>query len=131
MGGQVAELPKDLEEAVKAQAEARLAMSIQGYAKYLTPEAVDTLRASFQGIPPRVSSYEVTSVRENGGSYTVEVTYRSRDDDFVVRSRWKRLDADWMVAHAERLWAEGEARPGPFSRAIGSVLTWFGGLRRR
>jgi hypothetical protein len=43
------ELPAELAHAVNNQAEARVAMSIQGYAKYLTPEAVDTLRASFQG----------------------------------------------------------------------------------
>ena len=83
----MAELPAALSAAVNDQADARMRMSIQGYAKYLTPEAVDTLRASFQGIPPRVSGFEVTSAEESGGEYTVQVTYRSREDAFVVRSR--------------------------------------------
>jgi len=45
----MAELPADLAAAVNDQAEARVAMSIQGYAKYLTPEAVDTLQLPSRG----------------------------------------------------------------------------------
>ncbi len=126
----MAELPADLAAAVNDQAEARVAMSIQGYAKYLTPEAVDTLRASFQGIPPRVGGFDVESVEQSGGEYTVNVKYSSREDSFVVRSRWRQLDGDWMVVEAERLWAEGDKRPGPLSRLGGRVLSFFGGLGR-
>ena len=46
------DLPPDLATSVNDQAKARVEMSIQGYAKYLTPEAIDTLRASFPGMPP-------------------------------------------------------------------------------
>ena len=124
------ELPAELAQAVNGQAEARVAMSIQGYAKYLTPEAVDTLRASFQGIPPRVNGYEVTATEESGGEYTVHVSYNSRDDSFVVRSKWKLTDGAWMVVHAERLWAEGDRHPGPLSRSGGRILGRLGRLRR-
>ena len=105
-------------------------MSIQGYAKYLTPEAVDTLRSSFQGIPPRVGGFDIETVEQNGGEYTVNVRYNSREDSFVVRSRWKQLDGAWMVVQAERVWAEGDKRPGPLSRLGGRVLGFFGGLGR-
>lgn len=125
------ELPAELEKAVNDQAEARVAMSIQGYAKYLTPEAVDTLRASFQGIPPRVNGYEVATTEDSGGGeYTVHVSYNSRDDSFMVRSKWRQVDGAWMVMHAERLWAEGDKHPGPLSRLGGRILGRLGRLRR-
>jgi hypothetical protein len=53
-----------------------------------------------------------------------------RDDEFVVRSRWRKENGGWMVAHAERLWSEGEKRPGLVSRIAGSVLRTLAGLRR-
>jgi uncharacterized protein YgiB involved in biofilm formation len=124
------DLPPDLDAAVRDQAEARAAMNIQGYAKYLTPEAVDTLRASFPGIPPRVSGYDISSVSGSGSDYTVEVRYKVRDAGFVVRSRWRRADGEWGVVHAERLWAEGEARPGLLSRIAASLLAPFARRRR-
>lgn len=126
----MAELPADLQQAVDEQAQARLAMSVQGYAKYLTPEAVDSLRASFSGIPPRVNRYDVASVEELGSDFVVDVRYYSRDDPFVVRSRWARQGEAWMVVHAERLWSEGDKRPGFFSRLAGSVLRRLSSLRR-
>jgi len=105
-------------------------MSIQGYAKYLTPEAIDSLRASFPGIPPRVSEYSLGEVADSGGQYEVSVRYSNRAEAFVVRSKWKKLDGGWMVVHAERLWAEGDKRPGPVSRFAGRVLGFFARLRR-
>jgi hypothetical protein len=126
----MAELPADLAAAVNDQAEARVAMSVQGYAKYLTPEAVDTLRASFQGIPPRVGGFDVESVEQSGSEYTVHVRYGSRGDSFVVRSRWQQMDKAWKVVEAERLWAEGDKRPGPLSRLGGRLFRIFGGLGR-
>lgn len=126
----MAELPDDLANAVNDQARARVEMSIQGYAKYLTPEAVDSLRASFPGIPPRVSEYKVGDVAESGGVYTVHVQYSNRSESFVVRSQWKQLDGAWMVVHAERLWAEGEKKPGLLSRLAGRVLGFLARLRR-
>jgi len=126
----MAELPPDLEAFVTDQALARVDMNVQGYAKYLTPEAIDSLRASFPGIPPRVSGYEIGTVEEAGADYVVNVRYAARDDSFVVRSRWRKQGDGWMVVHAERLWAEGEKRPGPISRLAGSVLRFFAGLRR-
>ena len=122
----MADLPPDLTTAVGEQAQARIAMNIQEYSRYLTPEAVDTLRASFRGMPPRVNRYEVGDVSEGGGDYTVEVRYFSRDESFVVRSRWRRANDAWMVVHAERLWAEGEKRPGRLSRLAASTLGFFG-----
>lgn len=124
------DLPPDLEAAVRDQADARVAMKIQGYARYLTPEAVDSLRASFPGVPPRVSGYEIASVSGSGSEYTVEVRYSVRDAGFIVRSRWRRTDAGWSVIHAERLWEEGESRPGLLSRLAASVLGPLVRLRR-
>jgi hypothetical protein len=118
----MADLPADLQLAVDEQAQARVAMNVQGYAKFLTPEAVDSLRASYTGIPPRVSGHEIASVEAAGGEYVVEVRYLSRTDQFIVRSRWARRDDTWMVVHAERLWSEGDKRPGFLSRVAGSVL---------
>lgn len=115
-------LPLDLEQAVADQAQARVDMSIQGYAKYLTPEAIDTLRASFPGIPPRVNAYEIASTDGSGGEYAVEIRYSARDDSFIVRSRWRKQGAGWMVVHAERLWAEGDKRPSFLSRLAAKFL---------
>ena len=127
----MAELPADLAEDVKAQAQARVEMNIQGYAKYLTPEAIDSLRASFPGVPPRVREFEIGNVAESGGDYTVDVVYAQRGDRFVVRSKWRKQDSGWMVAHAERIWNEGEARPGLLSKIAATVLRPLAGLRRR
>ena len=124
------DMPPDLDTAVRDQAEARVAMNIQGYAKYLTPEAVDTLRSSFPGLPPRVSGYEIASVSGNGSDYTIDVRYKVRDAGFIVRSRWRRDDGQWGVVHAERLWSEGEARPGLLSRIVASILSPFARRRR-
>jgi hypothetical protein len=126
----MAELPADLQQVVDDQARARIAMNVQGYAKYLTPEAVDSLRASFSGIPPRVNRYEIASSELYGSEYVVDVRYYSRDEPFVVRSRWARQGDAWMVVHAERLWAEGDKRPGFFSRLVGSLLRTLRSLRR-
>lgn len=123
-------LPPDLETAVRDQADARVAMDVQGYAKYLTPEAVDSLRGSFPGVPPRVSGYEIASVSGGGSDYTVEVRYSVRDAGFVVRSRWRRTDDGWSVVHAERLWEEGESRPGFLSRLAASLLRPLARRRR-
>lgn len=109
-------------QAVTEQSQARVDMSIQGYAKYLTPEAIDTLRASFPGIPPRVNGYEIASTDGSGDECVVEIRYSSRDDSFAVRSRWRKSDAGWMVAHAQRLWAEGNKRPGIVSRLAVKLL---------
>ena len=123
------DLPEDLNAAITDQADARVRADIQTYAKYLTPEAIDSLRASFPGIPPRVTRYEIASVESRGAEYVCHVRYSARDDSFVVRSRWRREGESWVVAHAERLWAEGEKRPGLLSRLAGSVLRLF--ARRR
>jgi hypothetical protein len=116
------DLPPDLEAAVRDQADARVAMNIQGYAKYLTPEAVDSLRASFPGVPPRVSGYDIASVSGSGSDYTVDMRYSVRGAGFIVRSKWRRADAGWGVVHAERLWEEGESRPGLLSRLAAKLL---------
>ena len=126
----MAELPEDLVAAVTEQAEARVAMNIQAYSKYLTPAAIDALRASFPGVPPRVSRFEIGATEGSGPEYVVDLRYFVRDDPFVVRSRWRKEEAGWMVAHAERLWEEGQARPGLFSRLAGSVLRSLARLRR-
>jgi hypothetical protein len=109
-------------QAVSEQSQARVDMSIQGYAKYLTPEAIDTLRASFPGIPPRVNGYEIASTDGGANEYVVEIRYSARDESFIVRSRWRKVDAGWMVVHAERLWAEGDKRPGIVSRIAAKLL---------
>jgi hypothetical protein len=115
-------LPPDLQQAITDQSQARVEMNIQGYAKYLTPEAIDTLRASFPGIPPRVNRFEVDAVEGSGNEFTVSVRYFSRDESFVVRSRWRKQSEGWLVVHAERLWSEGDKRPGLLSRLAAKVL---------
>jgi hypothetical protein len=121
-------LPGDLAAVVDEQAKARVAMSVQGYAKFLTPEAIDSLRASFPGIPPRVNRYEIAATSSEGGDYVVDVRYFERDTPFIVRSRWHKQDGGWMVVHAERLWKEGDKRPGIVSRLAAKLL---GPLARR
>ncbi|MEO8458009.1 MAG: hypothetical protein ABI559_09370 [Chloroflexota bacterium] len=118
----MSELPPDLQTAVKDQSEARVAMNVTGYAKYLTPEAVDTLRASFPGIPPRVNKYEIASVDGGGDDYTVNVRYFERDTPFIVSSRWHKQDSGWMVVRAERIWGDGDERPGFVSKLVAKVL---------
>ena len=125
------EPPEELIYAVKGQAETRLSMDVSAYAKYLTPEAVDSLRASFPGLPPRVNAYEIEKHEPRGGDHVFDVRYSARADTFVVRSRWRKLDGGWMVVHAERLWTEGQKRPGIVSRLLGSVARTLAGLRRR
>ena len=124
------ELPEDLRGSVEDQGQARVEMSIQGYAKYLTPEATDSLRASSKGMPPRVNRFEVAAVEGGGDEYTIDVRYFQGDESFVVRSRWRRRDDGWMVVHAERLWREGEAQPGLISRVLAKVLGPIARLRR-
>lgn len=126
----MAELPADLQKLVEEQADARIAMNVHGYAKYLTPEAVDSLRASYSGIPPRVNRYDIDRAEDTGGEYTVDVRYYARDNPFIVRSRWARRDDAWMVVHAERLYGEGDKRPGFFSKLVGSILRRLASLRR-
>ena len=124
------EPPEELIYAVKGQAETRLSMDVSAYAKYLTPEAVDSLRASFPGLPPRVNAYEIEKHEPRGGDHVFDVRYSARADEFVVRSRWRKLDGGWMVVHAERLWTEGQKRPGIVSRLLGSILRTLTRLRR-
>lgn len=124
------DLPPDLLAAVNDQAAARVAMNVQGYAGYLTPAAIDSLRGSFRGLPPRVSGYEIVTQEALGADYVIDVRYSARSDSFVVRSRWTKQGERWMVADAERLWAEGESRPGLLSRLLASVLGFFVRSRR-
>lgn len=119
------EAPEQLLAAVCDQAEARVRMDVQGYARHLTPEAVDTLRASFPGTPPRVASYEIEKHESRGANHVFDVRYSARDVSFVVSSRWRELDGEWMVVHAERLWAEGEKKPGALSRLVAALLRAF------
>jgi hypothetical protein len=128
MSEPVTGLPADLRQAITDQAQARVEMNIQGYGKFLTPEAIDTLRSSFPGIPPRVNRFEIDVAESSGSDYSVDVRYSSRDDSFVVRSRWRQQCEGWLVVHAERLWAEGDKRPGPLSRLAAKML---GPLARR
>ena len=116
------ELPDKLRASVEDQAQARVEMNIQGYAKYLTPEATDSLRASSKGMPPRVNRFEVDAVESGGDNFTIDVRYFQRDESFVVRSRWQRRDDAWMVVRAEWLWRDGEAQPGLVSRVLAKVL---------
>ena len=127
----MSEPPEELILTVKGQAEARVRMDVQTFAKYLTPDAIESLRASFPGLPPRVGAYEIEKHEPRGADHVFDVRYSARADTFVVRSRWRRLDGGWMVVHAERLWTEGEKRPGIVSRLLGSVLRTLAGLRRR
>jgi len=76
---------------------ARVAMNIRGYAKYLTPEAVDTLRASFHGIL-RASPGTRSPPRPRGFGPHVDVRYSVRDSRFVVRSKWRRTDGEWRLS---------------------------------
>ncbi len=115
----MADPPEELLAAVDDQARARLRMDIQGVAKYLTPEAVDSLRASFPGLPPRVSDFDIAGSEPHGGDFVFDIRYSARDQWFVVRSRWRNLEEGWRVIHAERLWAEGDKRPGIISRILG------------
>ena len=121
----------ELLAAVRDQAEGRVRADIQGYARYLTPEAIDSLRASFPGIPPRVQRYEIVAQEPRGADYLFDVRYSARDHSFVVRSRWRKLDEGWMVIHAERLWTEGEGRPGIFSRLLASFFGFLASIRGR
>ena len=121
----MAELPADLRTCVEDQAQARVEMNVHGYAKYLTPEAVDTLRGSFQGMPPRVGRLEVDSVVGEGSDFWVDVRYFIRDESFVIRSRWSKRNDAWRVVHAERVWAEGEKGPGLISRLTARALRLF------
>ncbi len=118
----MAEPPEELLAAVKDQAQARLQMDIQGVAKYLTPEAIDSLRASVPGLPPRVSDFDIAGRQPRGDDFVFEIRYSARDQSFIVRSRWRKLEEGWRVVHAERLWAEGDKRPGVISRFLTSLL---------
>src|SRR3970282_1919495 len=95
--------PEELVYAVKGQAEARVRMDMSAYARYLTPEAVESLRASFPGLPPRVAAYEIEKHEPRGADHVFDVRYSARADSFVVRSRWRKLASGWVVGHAERL----------------------------
>ena len=123
--------PEELLTAVRDQADARVRMDIQVAAKYLTPEAVDSLRASFSGIPPRVGGYEIEKHEPRGSDHIIDVRYSAADHSFVIRCRWRELENGWMAVHAERLWEEGDKRPGILSRFAAAVLRPLAALRRR
>jgi len=114
--------PQALLLVVREQAEARVRMDVSGVARYLTPDAVESLRASFPGLPPRVSAYEIIAREARRGDFDFDIRYTARAESFVVRSRWRELPEGWRVVHAERLWAEGQKRPGVVSRLLASVL---------
>jgi hypothetical protein len=114
--------PQALLLVVREQAEARVRMDVSGVARYLTPEAVESLRASFPGLPPRVNAYEIAAQEARGDDWVFDIRYSARAENFVVRSRWRELSEGWRVVHAERLWAEGQKRPGPISRLLASLL---------
>jgi hypothetical protein len=116
------EPPQALLACVREQAEARVRMDVSGVARYLTPEAVESLRASFPGLPPRVNAYEIAEQDAKGSDFVFDIRYSARSESFVVRSRWRELAEGWRVVHAERLWAEGEKRPGLISRLLASIL---------
>ena len=126
----MAEPPQELLAAVEDQAQARLRMDIQGVAMHLTPEAVDSLRASFPGLPPRVTDFNIAVREPRGDDFVFDVRYSARDQSFVVRSRWRNQEEGWRVVHAERLWAEGEKRPGTISRILSFLLRPLARLRR-
>lgn len=126
----MAEPPQELLAAVEDQAQARLRMDIQGVAKHLTPEAVDSLRASFPGLPPRVNDFIIAGREPRGDDFVFDVRYSARDQSFVVRSRWRKQEEGWRVIHAERLWADGEKRPGIISRVLAILLRPLARLRR-
>ncbi len=121
---------EELLAAVRDHAECRVRADIPGYARYLTPDAIESLRASFPGLPPRVHRYEIVAREPRGADFVFDIRYSARDHSFIVRSRWRRLDEGWMVIHAERLWAEGESRPGIVSRLVASFVGFFASLRR-
>jgi len=127
----MAEENDELLATVREQAEARVRFDVQGFAKHFTPEALETLRASFPGLPPRVSGYEIVEQRQEGRDQVFEIRYAARESSFVVRSRWRRLSDGWRVVHAERLWREGEKRPGALSRLAGSLVRALARLRGR
>jgi hypothetical protein len=127
----VSEPPEALLYSVKDQAAARVRMDVQAFAKYLTPDAIESLRASFPGLPPRVGAYDIEKHEPRGADHVFDVRYSSRGETFVVRSRWRLLEGGWLVIHAERLWTEGQKRPGIVSRLLGSVVRALAGLRRR
>ncbi len=118
----MAEPPEALLAAVTDQAQARVRMDVQGVAKYLIPEAIDSLRASFPGLPPRVNDFNIAVREPRGAEFVFDIRYSARDQSFIVRSRWRKLEEGWRVVHAERLWAAGEKRPGIISRILGSLL---------
>jgi hypothetical protein len=126
----MAQPPDALLAAVREQAEARVRMDVQGYARYLTPEAIDSLRASFPGLPPRVAALEIEKHEPRGADFIFDVRYSARAQSFVVRSRWRELSEGWRVVHAERLWAEGERRPGLLARLLASLLRPLARRRR-
>lgn len=127
----MADPPLDLKAAVHEQADCRVAADIRGYAKFLTPDAIESLRASFRGMPPRVSHYNIESLEEHGAEWLADVRYFSRNESFVVRSRWRREGERWVVALAERLWADGQKKPGFLSKLAASVLGPLARMRRR
>ncbi len=121
----------ELLAAVREQAEARVRADVRGYARHFTAEALETLRSSFPGVPPRVSGYEIVEQRPEGRDQVVAVRYEARESSFVVRSRWRRQAGGWRLVQAERLWRDGEKRPGVLSRLAGSVLRALGRGRGR
>jgi hypothetical protein len=125
------EMPEDLQTAVQDQADARVQANVQGYTRYLKPEAMEALRASSPGIPPRVTRFEVDSYEASGDDHVVHVRFFKEDgESFQVKNTWRKEGDGWMIVHAERLWEEGEERPGLLSRMAGSVLRALSGLRR-
>ena len=119
-----------LEDSLRRQAEARIAGDIATYTGFMTPEAMAALRASFAGMPPPVTAYEIASQKQEGDEHVVAVRY-SNGSSFVVRSRWRLVDGQWKAVHAERLLGEGEKPPSPLRRLLFRLLLPLAPLLRR
>lgn len=94
-----------LQQAVEAQARARVAGDVTSFASFFTPQALATLH---QMAPVRPKAFEVLAVVASGTTGSSDVVYRGRDAH-VLAQRWQVLDGVWTAVEVERLRAPGRS----------------------
>ena len=92
----------DVRRLVEAQARARLAGDVAGFASYMTAQAVLQLGGNGAGRRPLPTPrrFDVLEVTPQSGSVAASVGFRGGGVAYELRTRWQVVDGVWKVVDA-------------------------------
>ena len=92
----------DVRRLVEAQARARVADDVAGFASYMTPQAVLQLGGNGTGpLPlPRPRRFEVLEITPQGGGVAASVRFRGSGVTYELRTTWQVVDGAWKAVDA-------------------------------